>query len=349
MEALDFDRVNSCADPTCGHGQLLLSAEGQWPTARFLGLDIDRQAVRKVRRHRPHWTVSVGDLMSRNSLSKTQIFRSGNACEVLLANPPFSMGASKGVFRPGSLYRCSVAMAHILAAIEFFRPSLGVGVIVPESLLYSDLDETARNDLAIRWSLEKISCVPQLTFKGTRAHSTLVILRPRDNFVTSVPASPITNERNVSADLVRGGLPVHKAVGSRKGGLPFVHSTDLLALASGTYRSRKVTAIRRGCALGSLILLPRVGVPSIEQISPVKVTRPVQFSDCVICLRFRCNRSANAAAQLMRADFTSLENLYRGTGARYVTVRRLANWCVAVGIEPFITSASIGTVLVGGK
>ena len=347
MEALDFDRVNSCADPTCGYGQLLLSAEGHWPTAQFVGLDIDRQAVRKVRRHRPHWTVSVGDLMSHSSLSRTQISRSGNACEVLLANPPFSMGAGKGVFRPGSPYRCSVAMAHILAAIEFFRPSLGVGAIVPESLLYSDLDETARDNLTIEWTLEEVSCVPQLTFNGTRAHSTLVILRPRDKLVTSVPVSPITNECNLSADLVRGGLPVHEAVSSRKGGLQFVHSTDLLSLARGTYRTRSVTPIPRGRALGSLILLPRVGVPSREHLSPVKFTRPVQFSDCVICLRFKSYRSATAGAKLMRAEFSSLENLYRGTGARYVTVRRLANWCATVGIEPYITHASIGTVFAG--
>ena len=346
-EALNFRNVNSCADPTCGHGQLLLSAEAQWPKARFLGLDIDRRAVRKVQRHRPQWTVSVGDMMSPISLSRTQIVRHGNTCELLLTNPPFSMGVSKGVCRPGSSYRCSIAIAHILAAIELFQPTLGVGAIVPESLLYSDLDETARNELAIKWILEQVLSVPQSTFKGTSARSAVVMLRPRDGESTSPLVEPICTLLNLSADLVRGGLPVHKAVFPRKGGLPFIHTTDLVALASGTNKTKRVTSYCRGQIVGSVVLLPRVGIPSIEQISPLKFTGSVQLSDCVIGIRFKSHNSATDAAKVMCNKFESLVNLYRGTGARYVTVQRIVKWLAAVGIEPNITSVSTGKFLAG--
>ena len=339
-EALNLSSVNSCADPTCGYGQLLLSAESHWPTARFLGLDIDRRAVQKIRRHRPQWTVSVGDLLSPISLSRTQVVRSRKTCDLLLINPPFSMGTGKGVFRPISSYRCSVAMAHILTAIELFQPSLGVGAIVPESFLYSELDENARNDLAVSWNLEQVLSVPQSTFKGTRAHSTVVTLRPKNGESTIPLVPPIRSRPKIPADLVRGGLPVHQAIFPRKGGLSFVHSTDLLPLVDRTYKAQNVSPIDRGRVIGSVVLLPRVGKPSIEQISPITLIESVQLSDCVIGLRFKSQSSALTAATVICSEFDSLLDLYKGTGARYITVRRLTKWLEQVGIQPYRASIS---------
>ena len=211
-DAVGVSGVNSCADPNCGHGQLLLSAEAQWPKAECWGLDVDRQAVRRVRRLRPGWTVSVGNLLSAHSIARTRVFRRGGRCDVLLANPPFSMGVSNGVVQAGVSYRCSVAMAHILAAIEVFRPKCAIGAIVPESLLYSELDEAARQDLATTWAFEEILCVPQATFKGTRSHAALIVLRPNNGEGTVGRVMAIRTRGGVVADLVRGGLPVHEAV-----------------------------------------------------------------------------------------------------------------------------------------
>ena len=346
-EAVGVPSVRSCADPNCGHGQLLLSAEAQWPKAEFSGLDIDRHAVRRVRRRRPRWTVSVGNLLSSHSLARTQVFRRANRCDVLLTNPPFSMGAGKGVVREGSFYRCSVAMAHILAAIELFRPRYAIGAIVPESLLYSELDEAARDYLSTTWAVEQILCVSQATFSGTRAHSALIVLRPKYDEGTDDRVMPIRTAGRVAADLVRGGLPVHEAMLSAKEGLPFVHSTDLTALVNGSYRTKTVLPIGRGCVVGAVILLPRVGVPSVEHISPVEFERPIQLSDCVIGLRFPSYDVATNTAEMIRAKSDSLVSLYKGTGARYVTVRRVEEWCVSVGIEPYRTSVSIGGILSG--
>lgn len=341
-DALGFRSVGSCADPNCGHGQLLLSAEAQWPKAEFRGLDIDRRAVRRVRQRRPQWTVSVGNLLSPRSVARTQVVRNGRSCDVLLANPPFSMGASNGVLPAGSSYRCSIAMAHIRAAIELFRPRLAIGAIVPESLLHSELDEAARDDLAAKWVIEEVLRVPQATFKGTRAHSSLIVLRPNSEQVGNGQDAPISAERGIGADLVRGGLPVHSALVAREGGMPFVHSTDLTALVNGSYRTRSVMPIGRGCVVGAVILLPRVGVPSVEQIAPLEFGQPIQLSDCVIGLRFSSYDAAMKTAQMIRAMPDSLVRLYKGTGARYVTVRRVEEWCVSVGIESYRTSVSIG-------
>lgn len=346
-DAVGVSGVQSCADPNCGHGRLLLSAEAQWPDAEFWGLDIDRRAVRRVRRHRPRWTVSVGNLLSPRSVARTQIFRNGNRCDVLLTNPPFSMGPGKGVVRAGAAYRCSLAMAHILAGIELFRPRCAIGAIVPESLLYSDLDEAARAELAKAWAVEEIRCVPQATFQGTRAHSSLVVLRPENRGSERSGVDRIEAAGGVAADLVRGGLPVHEARLSAEKGIPFVHSTDLVALVEGSYRAKLVFPLGRGCVVGPVILLPRVGVPSVEHVAALEFEHPVQLSDCVIGLRFISNNAAMNTAEMIRAKADSLVGLYKGTGARYVTVRRVEKWCVSVGVEPYRASGSTGRVLSG--
>ena len=348
-DAVGVSRVNSCGDPNCGHGQLLLSAEAQWPEAEFWGLDIDRRAVQRVRRRRPRWTVSVGNLLSPHSVVRTHVFRNRSRCDVLLTNPPFSMGAGKGVVRTGVDYRSSVAMAHILAAIELFRPKYAVGAIVPESLLYSELDQAAREYLGKTWALEEALCVPQSSFKGTRAHAALVVMRPHNGEGRNGGVVPTGPAGGVAADLVRGGLPVHEALLSAEDGVPFVHSTDLAALANGSYRTKAVFPLGRGCVVGAVILLPRVGVPSVEHIAPLEFERPVQLSDCVIGLRFSSNEAARRTAEMIRGESESLVGLYRGTGARYVTVRRVEDWCVSIGVEPYRTSLSTGRVLAGAE
>ena len=73
--------------------------------------------------------------------------------------------------------------------------------------------------------------------------------------------------------------------------------------------------------------------------------QPVQLSDCVIGIRFPSYDAATKTAETIRANSDSLVSLYKGTGARYVTVRRVEEWCVSVGIEPYRTSVSIGTGL----
>ena len=128
-----------------------------------------------------------------------------------------------------------------------------------ESLLYSELDEAARQDLATTWAFEEILCVPQATFKGTRAHSALIVLRPNNGEGTVGRVMAIRTRGGVVADLVRGGLPVHEAVLSPEEGVPFVHSTDLTALVDGSYRARSVCPVGRGCVVGAVILLPQRG------------------------------------------------------------------------------------------
>jgi hypothetical protein len=345
LEAVNVREVGSCADPTCGQGQLLKSAESEWPHANFSGIDIDSAAIRQVRRDKPHWVVSVGNLMLSRSVARTRAFRSGAACDVLLTNPPFSMGKGKGVRLPKLERRCSVAMAYLLTAIDIFEPSKAVGAIVPESLLFADLDAWARDRLQTRWSIEAVESMPQSTFKGARARASLIVLRPLP------PSSAVVTQTRVSDHvasiidgcLVRGGLPVHQILRADSGALRFVHSTDLGQLShSDRSMLSRVPKIKRGVVDGNVVLFPRVGMPIEKHVDTVLFRHPVQLSDCVIALRFRSARSAAEAATLVRANFRELVTLYRGTAARYVTVARLVNWLTGLGVAVTVKKNATG-------
>ena len=334
VDALEYDTIKNCVDPSCGNGSLLFSAEKRWPNASFSGLDVDRKAVDKIRKDRPRWIVSVGDLMSNSSLSKTHIFQKRRICDVLLLNPPFSMGKNKGLLFHGSSHRISLAMAHILTAIKIFQPTLAIGAIVPESLLFSELDEYHRNTLYRYWKIDSVSGIPTNTFKGTDVHACIITLRPIQPNKSRVTYRTLDKRLDINVKVVRGNLPVHKAMTCLGGSVDFIHSTDLKTYGSVLIRSRlNLSSLNHGCVQGSVIFLPRVGIPSLKQIQTHNLDKPVQMSDCVLGLCFSSPDIAVKAVSILRKEYSSLRELYKGTGARYLTIKRIVSWLLDLGFK----------------
>jgi hypothetical protein len=83
-----------------------------------------------------------------------------------------------------------------------------------------------------------------------------------------------------------------------------------------------VKPIARGKIEGMALLLPRVGIPLSAPLV-ISLRNTVQLSDCVIALCFEEELVANDWQRVVAAAWPRLTQLYRGTGARYVTVRRL--------------------------
>jgi hypothetical protein len=323
-----------CVDAECGQGNLLRAAERASERARCFGMDADREVIASLRREQPEWTLSVGSLTNSRSWSRTSVVTEIGRCDVLLANPPFSMGTKKGILFPGTERRCSVAMAHLRMAIDVFLPRLAVCAIVPESLLHSDLDSNERVLLRENWSLQELQSLKNSTFRGARANASLVLLTPTKDVTTDCAETTPKpgNANGYNATLIRGGLPVHEASPNRKG-VPYLHSTDISTLVAGGHAKARVKPIQRGLLSGSAILLPRVGVPSKESIVTVDLDEQTQLSDCVIAIQCSSNSGLERIAGRLRARFDSLRGEYSGTGARYVTVRRLIHWMSMNGIE----------------
>lgn len=305
------------ADGACGRGILLQAAEDCLGGVACVGVDIDKGAIRHLRRRCPHWDLSVGDMLSKAA-------RLGQECDYVILNPPFSLKARDGTksLSPDAPVRCSVAMAHVLANIRYFSPAVGGSMIVPESMMFSDTDAEGRSLLYKKFKLTIVADLVNTTFAGAKATALIVRLERGASVRRNLP--PVDQwSADAEVEIIRGGVPVHEACFSRRG-IPFVHTTNLERLAiGGVAQSRLVMPIERGVVFGSVILIPRVGRFPLERVAVHQLGGPVQLSDCVIALKFGSRKAARSFHQKLTAKPDRLLSLYHGTGAKYLTVARL--------------------------
>lgn len=325
-----------CADTACGSGSLLAAAEDVLTARHCLGIDSDPLVIRQLRRERPEWRLYVGDLLKRHRPPRT-IFPGANyGVDLLVLNPPFSLGSRKYVTAKylGLSVKCSIAMAHILRSLELFRPNQGAIAVVPESLLYSDTDQHARDLLYQDFSLTELMPLSIYTFKGARVNSSFVqLISPGGRSQSPSQFIPISGDP-IPTTLVRGGLQMHafKQVSS---GVRVIHSTSLKSISVDGINSvsEKTCTVAKGRISGWMLLLPRVGLPKEDLFRALYSKDEVQLSDCVIGMNFPSKVAASSAQKRIQAHWQSLLCLYRGTGARYITIDRLVDWLYGIGIR----------------
>jgi len=329
-ESLGGGVLRTALDSNCGGGALLDVVERVYPNTSCIGIDYDELAIRKLRKRRPHWTLVQGDSLSL----QTWQFLLPQASNVDLAvlNPPFSMGAAKGLlynFR-GNELRCSLAMAHVLGAIQNGRPK-NILAVLPASLLVSEIDAYGRAAVEIDYDVESIAAFKNSVFRGTRASSVLVRMTQKQNKRSGNLHRLNDRVQLSTTKLVRGGLPVFEAK-RMQGGIPYIHSTDLKYLIDGNWNQiNLVQPLGRGTVGGPVILLPRVGIPLVQNLKPFHLPL-VQLSDCVIALQFKTFEHAQNACVIVKKNWESLLGIYVGTGARYLTVNRLSAWLASVDL-----------------
>lgn len=340
LEQASLQRVPEiCADSTCGSGRLLQAANDVFGYVQCVGIDRDRYAIAKLRRINPKWILAVGDLLNAR-LRKSFVSIIPENVDLLILNPPFSLGNRKSVeiAYEGQKLRGSVAMAHLLRSFELFAPRDGAIAIVPESLLYSETDADAREVLGGRYCLQKIADLQSSTFRGARAHASAVQISPN-----SQRGSKKEDARGygyvIRTCVVRGGLQVH-AMNESEFGTPFVHSVDIRRLVEqqDVSRLRRASNSVKGRVDGWMVLVPRVGMPEKELVRPVEIPQIVQLSDCVIALQCTSKATAAKLATRIKESWEDFRGIYRGTGARYVTMLRLKEWLASRNILDITSS-----------
>lgn len=327
-------------DTSCGAGHLLLASEERWPGVLVRGLDLDKEMVAILRRGQPNWDIAVGSIYpaARGPAGWCRRYR----CDLLVANPPFSMEKRRFLESTfaGKAQRTGLAMAHVIAATEAFRPRLGVVAVMPESAVHSELDVVAREYLALEHEFIVGAEVHNTTFPGARARSVLCAWLRRDALVGHrIFARPRLSRRETAAVLgdgvavVRGSLPVFRAHDD-PGGPRFLHSTHLRGLRSDAgVPARRVASLGQGTVVGHTVLIARVGLPRAECVVALKIRQAVQLSDCVLSLSVASWSQATFLRRLILSEWHSFSGLYRGTGAPFITLGRLTDWLIDRGIS----------------
>ena len=134
---------------------------------------------------------------------------------------------------------------------------------------------------------------------------------------------------------VRGTVRMHEiqaADGSDDAHL--IHSTDLR-----NHRlcgPRRVRRLKGRVACGPMVLLPRVGQPNNAKVVRYLGSESFLLPDCVIALILDNPEEVDRLWNRLQDKWTVLAQAYVGSGARYVTLRRLCSFLNAIGYSPAI-------------
>jgi predicted RNA methylase len=318
-----------CIDPTCGPGHLLKAASKYFKNVECIGIDKDSETILKLSKNKPEWDLLNADIFSNEALEYARKFSESKRCCLLVMNPPFSMGNKKSyeiMFKNEKIHT-SIAMAYILRSFDLFDPSDGGFVIVPESLLYSEVDKVARELLAEHYSVNSLMDLNRKAFHGANVGAVVIQIDSRKNSLMHKVSNIQPIFPKVEIQVTRGGMQVHKAIFTDDG-VPFIHTTNLKQIKDTTNLDElpKVSASSRSKKFDWAILIPRVSKPSKKNIVLLRYNHPIQLSDCVIALHSSRFEDMDSVRHRILNDWDRFLEIYKGTGARYITIIRLTEW-----------------------
>ncbi len=315
----------SVIDSNCGSGELLFACQSVHTSSLIYGIDLDGCVLKNLSAENPAWSLVHGDALDSETWS---LLQKQSFCAAVL-NPPFSVRGAKSlhVNFHGQQLRASPALAHVMTAIERGRPKV-IAAILPESSASSEMDAQARIAINRMYDVEIIERLNSNTFPGASANAFIArMVRTSAPKKIEVKAEKVVAQS--SLQIIRGGLPVFQRVSDSKG-LPFIHSVHLRSLGQVPLSQfEKVRSIGRGVVQGHFVLFPRVGTPNRDFLKPVFFEKPVQFSDCVMGVRCIDFKHAKEVASVLSARFSDFASVYKGTGAKYISVGAAEAWVTA--------------------
>jgi len=328
------------ADFCAGRGELLRVARQRWPQAMLVGLELNKANIATLRANAIAQTVIHCDFLHPCVRHIRVLKALQGRVSVALLNPPFShRGGTKCTVSVGDKQlTCSPAMEFVLRAFEFLSRDGEIVAILPAGCLRTEKDELAWRYLRTHAQTSVLGSNGHRTFQDCVVHTLLVRIRK----CSGQPAEPAKVTRcqqrtdAESVELFRGKIPMY-TVGSRKGRAYFVHTTELKNGAVTPVR--KISVSEFGIS-GPLVLVSRVGQPSIGKLAIYSGTEKVVLSDCVLALRCKSLSAAKKLHVHLLKSWKQLRASYGGTGAPFLTVRTLSTFLQNRGYAVRAFSAS---------
>jgi len=325
-------------DLSAGDGELLRACVASLESSvQVVARDLDSDAISRLTIAHPDWDVGISDVFSTGRGLPDEI----DPVHLLVLNPPFSYRGAGGirVDLPGFQGRLSPAMAFLVLSLQVLREDGQCLAILPASTLTSLKDSQALSRLEEDWGVGVIDRVPPRGFPGVSASVVLVELggRSRDSTAGSTVdgLAGCAPSHGIRLEVVRGCTPVHRVSSASGRPVDFLHSTGL--------RGGVATPSRRSwdSFSGRVVSGPFIAIPRVGQFAPTKVCvfnseRPVLLSDCVIALRPDASEDIHRVHSALLEHHASLEALYAGSCAPYVTIVRLVRYLESLGFGAYV-------------
>lgn len=346
VASVDQRKYIYVADFAAGDGALLRAARELFPHGKFVATDASTKIARSLRRREPFWRVGTCDFLNRSSRGRC-LALSGlkKKVSLILLNPPFSCrgGSFRSIEFGNRTIRCSVALAFLLAALEYLSTDGELVAVLPAGCLDSEKDREAWRTIRSQTSVDLVGMNGLRTFNGCFAKTALVHFRRTEN---RKPTDSSTGE-SVPLRLCSAGIPV-KIIRGRiqmptmpddkaQHGLPFVHSTELRSDTLDLFSRRTTKTANR--VSGPAVLVHRVGQPSKSKIALYLSRSPIVLSDCVIALKVQTKADASRLREALLDSWDRWHCGYTGTCAPYVTIERVTRFLRALGFSANIPAA----------
>ena len=330
------------ADFAAGDGQLLRAAERKWKRCRFVAVDIDLAAVRKLRNQKKSWWIGRGDFLKTKSRSHIPFLPNlEGGISVVILNPPFSCRGAKTILTNlgDKILRTSIAMAFVVSALRYLGNGGQLIAILPSGCLQSQKDDVAWQAIRETCRVEVLGQHGHKTFSGWTPKTSIVRITKRSRRVRvrseHQRQTMVDSSSSAAVKLFRGRISMHTLNGYKvKSPIPLVHTTELRpeGIDVGRRFLDKSQTSNKTIS-GPSVLLQRVGSPDFRKIQLYLSKDPIALSDCVIGLKCDTAQDAIVVKDSLVREWGRLESKFSGTCAKYITLRRLNELLIALGIR----------------
>ncbi len=307
------------ADFCVGDGDLLRAAVTKWPSIKCFGYDISREAIKEVKKQHSKWSLTRLDFLDVNARSKVKSLN--KKFDLLLLNPPFSCigGTIHSVEFENEKYSASTAMCFLINSLQYLETNGRLYAILPKSIAYSQKDQKLWCILEKKYNLCILEEPGIKYFKDCTPNVILVSINDYSQSQRQKNFERIPLEFE-NVEVFRGKLSMN-TVEIHRGEDKLVHSTNMI---NHKLRSLNIKVSKELSKVsGPALLIPRVGKPIASKICTIDENETYVLSDCVIAIKMINDQDVNRLFNYLMDNWHIVEQMYNGTGARYVTIEKL--------------------------
>jgi hypothetical protein len=242
--------------------------------------------------------------------------------DIILLNPPFTCKGSiiHKVNFDSIEYHTSTAMAFLVNAINYLKKDGVFYTILPQSIAYSKKDEKIRSYLCKKYDFKILEELNNQGFEKCTPNIILASINDKQSIALDNSFKKI-NSGIEYLQIQRGSIGMHNIQVCKNHSVSLVHSTNMRKnkIVGLEYRVENTISYIEGPAL----LIHRVGQPSIKKICVISSNEAYALSDCVIGIKTKTMKDCQRLKKTIIDRWNDFSNLYKGTGAKYITVERL--------------------------
>jgi len=319
---IDKKKIDTVADFCVGGGELLRSAQAKWKGVKVFGTDISNEAILNLEKKHPDWNVECCDFLDEESKSNCKLLKD-KTFELILLNPPFTCKGStihKVIF-DGVNYNVSAAMFFLLNSIKYLTPNGIILAILPISTAYSQKDAKIWNVLKEKYNISILEERDKQYFKA--CYPPNIIIVSLNDFSIKKQAIPKNGfDLKVKIEtIIRGQLSMNEIIEDPSSNNLLIHSTNLRnnQIVNVIYKVKNNYPL----VYGPGVVIHRVGSPKPTKVCTLKKNENYILSDCLIFIKTETLIDSKNLKKYILSNWSSFERLYKGTGAKYITLDRL--------------------------